>query len=444
MEELKMAQLSKSKARVYGICTVIAAWLAVFCLFGYRSSFSIMQKMIIQDTGWTTIQTSLGYCIMMTVYAITAFFSGSIADKKGCRPTYAIGGICCFLGFFLTSFVNVASPAGYYIYLFTYGLFAGVGTGMLWVSSTISCRKWYVGSKFGTMWGIAFMGAPIAQLLLTLLLKPILCNMGWKIGMRVLAVIMGIFLIIASAISKRTPDSYGIESFGAETVKTKVSNNQKVWSVKEAFKTYAIWGVILCFLTAMSGEFLVWSQVVSFFQTDMGLDLNTASNLYITIGIAGIFAMPLTGKYSDHLVKKLSNERKARKIMLIIGPACGALGTALLFSKSIPLCIIALIILAIYWSIEPGGCAGYAGTVFGGKTLGKIWGLATLVVMSIGPSFGTLMGAWFKDNFGSYIPALIFCFCAYLISIFFAFTLPLKMKNVDVKSEKNEVIKTNV
>lgn len=93
-----MASISPEKARTYGLCTVISAWLAVFCLFGYRSSFSIMQKMIIADTGWTTMQVSLGYCLMMTIYAITAFFSGSLVDKRGCRPTYAIGAVTCFLG----------------------------------------------------------------------------------------------------------------------------------------------------------------------------------------------------------------------------------------------------------------------------------------------------------------------------------------------------------
>lgn len=372
---------------------------------------------------------------MMTIYAITAFFSGSLVDKRGCRPTYAIGAVTCFLGFFLTSMVNVASPSGYYLYLFTYGVFAGVGTGMLWVSSTVSCRKWYVGARYGTMWGLAFMGAPMAQLLLTLVLKPVLTNMGWQIGMKVLAVIMAIFLIVASVIAKRTPDYYGVEPFGAETLK-KVADGaaKKVWQVKEAFKTYAMWCVIFCFLLAMAGEFLVWSQVVSFFQVDMGMTLNEASNIYLIIGIAGIFSMPLTGKLSDNLVKRLGNERKGRKIMLIIGPACGAIGTILLLSRSVPLCIAAMIFLAIYWGIEPGGCAGYAGSVFGGVTLGKIWGLATLIVMGIGPSFGTFMGAWFNDNFGSYIPALIFCLCAYLLSMMLAFTLPMKVKGEQPES----------
>ena len=143
-----MASISPEKARTYGLCTVISAWLAVFCLFGYRSSFSIMQKMIIADTGWTTMQVSLGYCLMMTIYAITAFFSGSLVDKRGCRPTYAIGAVTCFLGFFLTSMVNVASPSGFYLYLFTYGTRWGflppfpAANGMS-VRATAPCGGWH-------------------------------------------------------------------------------------------------------------------------------------------------------------------------------------------------------------------------------------------------------------------------------------------------------------
>ena len=128
-----MNSISEEKAKKYGICTVMSAFLAVFCLFGYRSSFSIMQGLIIADTGWSTIQTSLGYCIMMTIYAITAFFSGGLVDKKGTRPTYFIGAICCFLGFFLTSiFVKPGSDSAYIVYLFTYGILMPPKSSAVW------------------------------------------------------------------------------------------------------------------------------------------------------------------------------------------------------------------------------------------------------------------------------------------------------------------------
>ena len=241
-----MNSISEEQAKKYGTCTVISAFLAVFCLFGYRSSFSIMQNLIIADTGWTTIQTSLGYCIMMPVYAITAFFSGGLVDKKGTRPTYFIGAICCFLGFFLTSiFVKPGSDNAYVTYLLTYGLFAGIGTGMLWVSSTISCRQWYVGAKYGTKWGFAFAGAPLAQLILTIILKPVLREMGWQAGMKLMAAVCAVFLIAAALIAKGTPASYNVQPFGLETLKKQRGPAKRAVTLKDAFSSYAIWGVIL-------------------------------------------------------------------------------------------------------------------------------------------------------------------------------------------------------
>mgnify|MGYP000007730265 FL=1 len=69
---------------------VVAAWLAVFCLFGYRSTFAILAGPMSQTMGWTGAQVSLGYSLMMSIYAITAFFSGMILDKWGTKPVYTI------------------------------------------------------------------------------------------------------------------------------------------------------------------------------------------------------------------------------------------------------------------------------------------------------------------------------------------------------------------
>ena len=85
---------------------VVAAWLAVFCLFGYRSTFAILAGPMSQTMGWTGAQVSLGYSLMMSIYAITAFFSGMILDKWGTKPVYTIAAVFCMLGFYLTAKVE--------------------------------------------------------------------------------------------------------------------------------------------------------------------------------------------------------------------------------------------------------------------------------------------------------------------------------------------------
>ena len=72
---------------------VLAAFLACFCLFGFRSTFSILQVPMGKDLGWTGSQLSMGYSLMMMVYAVTAFFAGKIVDKSGCRPVYFAGAV---------------------------------------------------------------------------------------------------------------------------------------------------------------------------------------------------------------------------------------------------------------------------------------------------------------------------------------------------------------
>ena len=54
-----------------------------------------------------------------------------ILDKWGTKPVYTIAAVFCMLGFYLTAKVE-----SLYSYYAAYAIFAGIGTGMLWVSST--------------------------------------------------------------------------------------------------------------------------------------------------------------------------------------------------------------------------------------------------------------------------------------------------------------------
>ena len=376
-----------------------------------------------KDMGLSVSALSTGYSLMMVVYAITAYFSGMILDKWGTKPCYAIGAVFTALGFIVTS-----NATSYWTYLIPYALFAGIGTGMLWVTSTVSVRKWYVGKSYGTMWGIAFAGAPLAQVILSLGLKSVLTTMNWRIAMRGMAVVVFIALVIAALLAKRSPEDYDMVPVGENPgAKNDKLVEEHLWSVKEAFSKFAIWGVIICFCTCVLAEFLVWTQVVNYWVKDVHLSLGTATYLYVTIGLTGIVTMPLLGILADKIVVKVGNEAKGRKMMLIMGPTLGIIAILfLLLSKvSLVFAVIASIIFAGYWAIEPGGCAGYAGAIFGRKSLGKIWGLATLIIMGIGPAVGSFIGGYFYDVFGNYTNSLLFALGSFVISIVCATVLPL-------------------
>ncbi|MEI8241768.1 MAG: MFS transporter [bacterium] len=462
-------------ARHYGWSVVFASWLAVFCLFGYRATFAILKGPMAITLGWSTSEVTLGYSLMMAVYAVSAYFSGMILDQWGTKPVYAVAAVFGSLGFLLTARVDT-----HLAYLFTFSLLGGIATGMLWVASTVSVRKWYVGKSYATMWGFAFAGGPMAQFILSQLVKPILSasqarldlairplverdaltqtprqlalaiaeklrdpsvlalpevkaallglEHAWRYQMIILGVILFIALVVAVLVARQTPERYGMKPFGADLSAAGAAGAmEQEWTTAGAFSQYAIWAVILMFLTSMMGEFLIWTQVVSYWTQDVGFSLQKATNIYAFIGLVGIFSMPIMGRIADQVVQAMGCEARGRKLMLICGPATGVLACALLLSSpgGDSFAYASCVIFAIYWAIVPGGVVGYTGAIYGRKTLGRIWGLTTMIVMGVGPFTGSYVGGVLQDISGHYTGAICFALGAFLVSAIVATTLPL-------------------
>jgi MFS transporter, OFA family, oxalate/formate antiporter len=425
----KTSVLSDRKLR-YGLEVVITSWIAVFCLFGYRAIFAVIKDSMSTSLGWNQAQVSLGYSLMMLFYAITAFFSGLLLDRFGTRPAYSIASVFAFLGFFLTSYTN-----SYYSYLLAFGLLGGIATGMLWVTSTVSIRKWFVGKKYATIWGLAFIGAPVSQLILANLTNSIMkdgCDDQWRIAMRLISFIILAALILAAILAKKNPEAYNFSPFGliirADSDSYSKTTQEKNWFLKDCFSRYAIWAVILTFLFSMMAEFLIWTQIVSYWRFDKLWSSSFAIRIYSLIGLAGIVTMPLMGYLADRLVHKSKSEAAARKKMLVLGAFIGLTACILLLMAGdiIFLSILACFLFATYWAIIPGGVVGYTGAVYGSRNLGKIWGLATLIVMGIGPFTGTFVGGWLKDISGVYRYSIMFSLFSFMIAIGFALSLPQK------------------
>lgn len=433
MSNQQIQPVSAQQAKSMSYKVILSAWLAVFCLFGFRATFAVLAGPMAQTMNWTGAEVSLGYSLMMTIYAITAFFSGMILDKWGTKPVYAIAAVFCMLGFYLTS--TAQSLMAYYAF---YAIFAGIGTGMLWVSSTISVRKWFVGNTYAKMWGIAFAGAPMAQVVLSLGVKPMLVSNidQWRPAMAYLGWLALVALLVAAYLAKKNPEDYGIQPFGMPPAGSSAAPPKKeyIWTISKAFATMPIWCAIIAFLTSMVGEFLIWTQIVRYWTLDLKMSLDLATNLYVVIGVCGIFTMPIMGIISDKLVGIMGNETKARKTMLIFAPLVGAVACILLLAmgpSSVALGGGICFLFAIYWAIEPGGVVGYAGSIYGRVSLGKLWGLATLIVMGIGPALGSFVGGYLADSTGNFTASIKFAMAAYIISAIIAFIMPLSIKTPD-------------
>ena len=433
--------MSNANQNSYGKSVVFASFLAIFVLFAYRAVFAILKGPMQAEMGWTGAQTSLGFSIMMTVYAIAAFVSGMLLDKFGTKPTFLVAAIFGALGFGVTG-TAYSIP----LYFFAFGVLGGICCGMLWVSSTISVRKWYVGGSYAKMFGIAFAGAPLGQLILTFIIKTYLASNpeanAWRTCAYALGAMTFVLMIIAVVFAKKGPDAYGMQPVGAAPAPASGAAKPAadyVWGLGQAFSSYPLWAGIFCFLFSVLAEFLIWTQIVSYWIMDLKIDPSTSANMYMVIGFCGIFTMPILGAVADKVVKAVGNEPKGRKTMLFLAPLVGVVAVLLLFAQaaaggSIAIGVIACVLFAIYWAVVPGGVVGYVGAIYGRRTLGKIWGLATLIIMGTGPFIGSFLGGYLKDATGNYRASLMVAAGSFILAALFALSMPKSIKTPGEKA----------
>lgn len=488
--------MEDKRAVTFGRLVVIAGWLAIFCIFGFRTIFAILAAPIGRTFGWAQATVTLGFSIMMLMYAIFAFISGFMLDKWGNRPAYLVAAIFGALGFGLCSQIG-NNPIAFYV---TFGVMGGICTGMLWVSSTAAIRKWYVGKQYSSKYGLAFMGGPVAQLVLGQTVKSMLASGGakmkealdvaataaghvagtdayvafaeawnkanpdetWRTCLIMLACVTVVFLVIGIFFCRREPEYYGYRPFGSAPAAPAAAGGPapvkaRAWTLGEAFSTVAAWMAIVAFLVCMLSEFLIWGKVVDIWSEILALPqvlatgltagtpeyiaaLNKASadpvirsqatNMYLVVGGVGIFSIPLMGVIADKIVGICPNELIGRKRVLMLGAFYGLLaGIILLIQYKTQinfLGYVAAILFAFFWGITPGNTVGYLGAVYGGATLGKIWGLSTMIVMGIGPFTGPLLAASLKDSFGSFIPGVVVAIIGFALGVILSSLLPGK------------------
>jgi MFS family permease len=385
-----------SKDRLYGWLVIASSFLAIFCLFGYRSTFALLKGPMSAEMGWSQAQVSFGYSLMMIVYAVTAFLSGFVVDKWGARPVYVAGAVLGAAGFYVTA--QVHSLLAYYV---AFGVLAGVATGGLWTVSIVTVRKWFVGATYARIWGFAFAGAPIAQVVLSLFVNDTLRGAqgtAWRGAMELLGMLTLVCMCVAAFLAKRAPEAYGMKPLGEQPQQQAAAPVlAPVISAAEAYVTYPVWGAVLVFAFSTLAEFLLWTQVVSYWTSDLGMSLNEATRTYVVIGAIAIFTMPLLGIVADRVVQASGAEAIGRKRMLIAGPLIGALSVVplLLQTAAAPLLgVLFCVLFAIYWAIVPGGIVGYLGAIYGRQSIGKIYSLVSMIVMGSGPFIGPLVGGF--------------------------------------------------
>lgn len=397
----------------YGWVIVAAAFLGSFSSGGMQAfTFGVFIKPMSESLGWSRAAMTGALTLYAYAGAATAPLLGRLVDRYGPRLllilTAIVGGSATLL------LVGIREIWQFYIIFALVGLSGGTGAGGVVTEAMVS--KWFVRLR-GRAPAFGTMGTVIAGVLLAPVIGIVIAISGWRTAWLVVAAVFFGLLLPISLLTARRPEDMGLLPDGAksqEDLRLSITQrgsreSQYSWSLKEAFRTKALW--ILLAAEIIVG-FPASSVVVHQFSyiTDEGFSTAIA---------AAVLSANAAAAAASRLIWGLLVERYAVRYCLSASYVGSALGLAILLvglnMGSVPM----LFVFSVVYGLNIGGHVVLTieaiASYFDRDFVGTIRG-AFMAILTSSLAIGPLLISLVHDVQGTYFNAFVAMVGLFLIS----------------------------
>jgi len=397
---------SKTQKNINRWYIAVAGILMQLCL-GTVYGWSVFSKPLANLNGWNITEVTLAFTIAIAAVGLSAAFGGMLLEKIGPRHLSLLGGVLFGLGTILTGFA-VGKSSLWLMYV-TYGVIAGTGIGMGYVTPISVLVKWFPDKK-GLITGLAVMGFGFGAFFMTTFTPNLIESIGVSSAFYLLGLIFFIIIVISSRYMINPSSNSDKETVGG---KNKNKKTEMAVTLSDAVKMKEFWILWLMLFINISAGISLISQASPMVEDIYG---QTAAAAGAIIGIFSIF------NGLGRLFWSGISDIIGRKTVFIILFATQAVVFLIIPHVS---SLIVFVILACYiYSCYGGGFAtmpAFAADVFGEKNIGPIYGWI-LTAWSAAGVAGPIMYSKIREITQSYSQALsitgIILVAALLLPIF--------------------------
>ncbi|HTH94768.1 MAG TPA: oxalate/formate MFS antiporter [Rhodocyclaceae bacterium] len=248
--------------------------LGLICMMAISSPqyvWTLFTKPLGAQLGATLPQLQVTFSILIVLQTFFSPLQGWLIDKFGPKLLLATGAILVGLSWVLAS--NVTTLTGLYL---TYGLFGGLGTGIIYVGIVGLMVAWFP-DKRGMAAGIAAAGYGMGAVLTTFPITTSLSVNGHQATLLHFGLIFGVVAFLAALGIKRPPHGWMSEHTGRGTF------GNEGMHPSQMLKTPVFWLMFLMMAMMSTSGLMVISQMASFAK-DFGITEAT---------VFGLAALPL-------------------------------------------------------------------------------------------------------------------------------------------------------
>ncbi len=366
------------------VLVVIAGVMILMCL-GVAYSWGVFLLPIDADMGWGRAQISFAVSVLLLVFSLFMAVGGLMEKRFGPAKTACIGGVLVGLGWIMASFS--ASPLHLYV---SYGLFAGIGTGLCYMPSISSGIRSFPEKK-GLITGIIVFGFGFGTAFLSPVLTHVITIYGWRTAMFACGTVFTAVILLAAQFLKVSAPS-DMQSIGAAETK------DHCFSPLRMIKTLEFKIMFSTYLLSMLAGMMVIAHLIAF-TADKGFGPMQGAFALTALAVFNGLGRILFGYASDVW--------GGRRILILLFMVISAAMFAIYHSAGLPALYFLSMTVGLcfggFLAVYPALTADY----FGCRDFSINYGLVFIGYGS-GCFVGPLIGGWVHDLSGSYSTAFYF------------------------------------
>ena len=391
---------------------------------GGRYSFGVFMKPMTEALGWSRTQMSLGATINLACYATVSPLVGRMLDTVGIRATMLAGATIGTLGLGAMYFCD-----SLWTFYLLYGVAAAVGVNMVGrIAQATMITNWFL-SRRGLMLGITALSIGLGTTVMAPAANVLLHGIGWQPaflflgGMFFVAIFLPVALLVKGT---GHPDERGFGLDGAP-LETRTARAARIaaasvspvedWTVGEAFRTKALWGIFIAMGLSYMADYIVLFHGVASFE-DRGISAGVATSILATATLVSSVGRVGFGWLADRV-----NMRLCMTAMLVLqimsSPLiiAGGSNAGMLYG------------FGAIWGMGYGGLGTLMPAVssqyFGRRHFGSIYGWITMATV-LGGAVGSTLGGWIYDTRGDYELAWYSCVGMWVVGCIAVYTLAMR------------------
>ncbi|KAG6458208.1 hypothetical protein O3G_MSEX010741 [Manduca sexta] len=165
----------------WGWVVVAASFLVATVADGLAFSYGLMHDKFVIFFETSEAKTSLIGSLFISVPLIAGPIMSALVDRYGCKNMTIVGGIASTIGFVAASYSNSVE-----VLYFTYGIMAGLGMGLLYVTAVVSIAFWFE-KRRNLAVGLGSCGVGFGTFIYSPLTTYLLEEFGWRGALLLLA-----------------------------------------------------------------------------------------------------------------------------------------------------------------------------------------------------------------------------------------------------------------